>query len=52
MVAAAERTIHASLSAGQVRPEVVAVLATAYPNHPRAEESLKTGIILLSTRSS
>jgi DNA-binding NtrC family response regulator len=36
----------------QVRPEVVAVLATAYPDHPRAEESVKTGIILLFTCSS
>jgi DNA-binding NtrC family response regulator len=36
----------------QARPEVVAVLATAHPDHPRAKKSLKTGIILLSTRSS
>jgi CheY-like chemotaxis protein len=28
----------------RVRPEVVAVLATAYPNHPRAEEGLKAGV--------
>ena len=26
------------------RPEIVAVLTTAYPNHPRAEASLKTGV--------
>ena len=26
------------------RPEIVAVLTTAYPNHPRAEGSLKTGV--------
>jgi two-component system, NtrC family, response regulator HydG len=26
------------------RPEMVAVLTTAYPNHPRAEESLKAGV--------
>jgi CheY-like chemotaxis protein len=28
----------------RVRPEVVAVLATAYPNHPRAEEGLQAGV--------
>ena len=25
-------------------PQIVAILATAYPNHPRAEESLKFGM--------
>lgn len=25
-------------------PNIVAILATAYPNHPRAEESLKLGV--------
>ncbi len=28
----------------RLRPETVAVLATAYPNHPRAEESLGAGV--------
>ncbi|HEY1378712.1 MAG TPA: response regulator [Gemmataceae bacterium] len=28
----------------QLRPETVAVLATAYPNHPRAEASLAQGV--------
>lgn len=28
----------------QIRPETVAVLATAYSNHPRAEQSISVGV--------